>query len=185
MRTKKSARLLAILVSVLMVFTMMPLTGYAAADPEPEYTFDHTKTAVSQLEELFTTIDIMDATAAGLSEEMEQGNVTSEQLVQMYLDRIKAYDNKKKLHSIISINPNALDDARAMDAEREAGTVRGPLHGIPVIVKDNYDLAGTAGRDGYDCRLIGPVALDIPKGRLCGAETERSRSRCDRKSKPV
>lgn len=144
MRTKKSAKMLAILVSVLMVFTMMPLTGYAAADPEPEYTFDHTKTAVRQLEELFTTIDIMDATAAGLSEEMEQGNVTSEQLVQMYLDRIKAYDNKKKLHSIISINPSALDDARAMDAERAAGTVRGPLHGIPVIVKDNYDLAGTA-----------------------------------------
>ncbi len=146
-RNARSAKMLAILVSVLMVFTMMPLTGYAAAaaaDPGPEYEFDHTRTAVSQLQDLFTTIDIMDATAAGLSEEMEQGNVTSEQLVQMYLDRIKAYDSKKKLHSIISINPSALEDARALDQERAAGTVRGPLHGIPVIVKDNYDLTGTA-----------------------------------------
>lgn len=142
--SKKSAKMLAILLSVLMVFTMMPLTGYAAADSDPEYEFDHTKTAVSQLEDLFTTIDIMDATAAGLSEEMEQGNVTSEQLVQMYLDRIKAYDSKKKLHSVISINPGALEEARALDQERAAGTVRGPLHGIPVIVKDNYDLTGTA-----------------------------------------
>ena len=115
-----------------------------ADDQDESYEFDHTKTAVAQLEDLFTTIDIMDATAASLTEEMEKGNVTSEQLVQMYIDRIKAYDKKKKLNSIISINPNALEQARALDEERAAGAVRGPLHGIPIVVKDNYDVKGTA-----------------------------------------
>ena len=119
----------------------------AAAEDEP-YEFDHARTAVAQLEDLFTTIDIMDATAAGLADEMEKGNVTSEQLVQMYIDRIRAYDKKEKLNSIISINPNALEEARALDGERAAGTVRGPLHGIPIVVKDNYDVAGTATTGG-------------------------------------
>ena len=120
---------------------------YAAAQDE-SYEFDHARTAVAQLEELFTTIDIMDATVASLSDEMEKGNVTSEQLVQMYIDRIQAYDKKKKLNSIISINPKALEEARALDEERAAGTVRGPLHGIPIVVKDNYDVAGTATTGG-------------------------------------
>ena len=89
---------------------------YAAAQDE-SYEFDHARTAVAQLEDLFTTIDIMDATVASLSDEMAKGNVTSEQLVQMYIDRIQAYDKKKKLNSIISINPKALEEARALDEE--------------------------------------------------------------------
>ncbi len=156
---KRSTRALAVIMVLMMVLTVTPMTehvlpgsdgpaSYAAQAPEAEYEFDHSKSAVSQLEDLFTTIDIMEATVAGLSDEMEQGNVTSEQLVQMYIDRIRAYDRKKKINSIISINPNALSDARALDAERAAGKVRGPLHGIPVLVKDNYDLTGTASTAG-------------------------------------
>ena len=64
MRAMKSAKLTAILVSALMAFTVMPMTGYAAAKPDPEYAFDHTKTAVSQLEDLFPTIDIKAASKA-------------------------------------------------------------------------------------------------------------------------
>ena len=146
MRNKKIiCACLAFITAVVILFPGSDISvSYAAAAPASVYEFNHTKTAVSQLEDLFTTIDLMDATVTELSGEMESGNVTSEQLVQMYIDRISAYDKKKKLNSIISINPNALQEARTLDEERKAGNIRGPLHGIPVVVKDNFDLEGTA-----------------------------------------
>ncbi len=98
----------AVIMSAFMLLSGSVGSFTCAAAPDVSYEFDHARTAVAQLEDLFTTIDIMDATAAGLSDEMEKGSVTSEQLVQMYIDRIRAYDKKKKLNSIISINPNAL-----------------------------------------------------------------------------
>lgn len=79
---------------------------------------------------------------------MLHGAVTSRDLVAMYLARIAAYDQQgPALNAISVINPNALAQADALDAERRATGPRGPLHGIPVIVKDNYDTAGmqTAG----------------------------------------
>ena len=100
--------------------------------------------AEDSLEALFTTVDLMDATIADLQTEMEAGNVTSEQLTQMYIDRIEAYDKQLELNSVIAINPEALDDARALDQERTEGSVRGPLHGIPVLVKANTDVKGMA-----------------------------------------
>ena len=101
-----------------------------------------------ELEDLFTTIDIMDASIEDLQSEMTAGHVTAEQLAQMYIDRINTYDQKLKLNSIISINPNALSDAAALDKERSEGKVRGPLHGIPIVVKANYDVAGMANSAG-------------------------------------
>ena len=146
---------MAVIVSAVMLLSGSSGSFAYAASEDASYEFDHAKSATAQLEDLFTTIDIMDATAAGLSDEMEKGNVTSEQLVQMYIDRIQAYDKKKKLNSIISINPNALEEAQALDEERAAGTVRGPLHGIPIVVKDNYDVAGTATTGGSLALAIG------------------------------
>lgn len=73
---------------------------------------------------------------------MTSGAVTSEQIVQAYLDRIAALDDTgPTLNAVIALNPNALNDARALDAERAAGHVRGPLHGIPVLIKDNIETA--------------------------------------------
>ena len=97
-----------------------------------------------QLSSLFTTADLMDATVAELLDAMAQGRVTSERLVQMYLDRIEAYDKTLGLNSIIAINSKALEEARAADDKRAAGESLGRLHGIPVIVKDNLDLYGMA-----------------------------------------
>jgi len=66
--------------------------------------------------------------------------LTYEKLVSLYLARIAAYDQKgPSLNTVITLNPRALAEARALDAERKAGKIRGPLHGIPVLVKDNYD----------------------------------------------
>lgn len=101
-------------------------------------------TASKELEDIFTTIDLMDATVTELTKAMGNGELTAKQLVQMYIDRINAYDDSLDLNSIISINPNALKEAEELDKERAAGTVKGDLHGVPVIVKDNYDVEGMA-----------------------------------------
>jgi Asp-tRNA(Asn)/Glu-tRNA(Gln) amidotransferase A subunit family amidase len=106
------------------------------------------KSETEQLEDIFTTLDLMDATVSELTEEMEKGNLTAEQLTQMYIDRINTYDESLELNSIISINPNALEEAKQLDADRKAGNIKGRLHGIPVIVKDNYDVAGMATTTG-------------------------------------
>lgn len=85
-------------------------------------------------------VDFDDATIPQLAAAMAAGKLTSEQLVQLCLARIDAFDNKgPKLHAILALNPKALETARALDAERKVGKVRSPLHGIPVVLKDNYD----------------------------------------------
>jgi amidase len=88
------------------------------------------------------TIDLDVATIADLNAALSKGTLTSERLVQMFLARIDAFDRKgPALHAVITINPKALDTARAMDAERKTKGPRSPLHGIPVIIKDNIDTA--------------------------------------------
>jgi amidase len=83
-----------------------------------------------------------EATVDGLQAGMVQGRWTSVELVRGYLARIQALDRKGPgLNSVIELNPEAVAIARAMDAERKAGQVRGPLHGIPVLIKDNIDTA--------------------------------------------
>ena len=84
--------------------------------------------------------DVMEKTIPQLQEAMAAGTVTSRELVEMYLARIAAYDKQGPgLNAIVTLNPDALATAAALDAERRAGRVRGPLHGIPVVVKDNYE----------------------------------------------
>ncbi|HMQ54606.1 MAG TPA: amidase family protein, partial [Anaerolineae bacterium] len=67
---------------------------------------------------------------------LDSGDLTSAELVTYYVDRIRRYD-LDKLNSVMELNPEALDIARKLDAERAAGTLRGPMHGIPVLLKDN------------------------------------------------
>jgi len=86
------------------------------------------------------TLDLSTATIADLEAAMNSGTLTSEKLVQLYLARIQAYDHQgPSLNSIITLNPNALEEARALDAERKAKGPRSPLHGIVVLAKDVFD----------------------------------------------
>jgi amidase len=79
-----------------------------------------------------------ESTIADLQQQMAGGSLTSRELVEGYLSRIEALDRRgPELRSIIELNPDALAIATEMDAERKAGRVRGPLHGIPIVVKDN------------------------------------------------
>ena len=80
------------------------------------------------------------ATIPELNAAMSAGTLTAEKLMELCLARIQAFDRAgPKLHAVIALNPKAMEQAKALDAERKAGKVRGPLHGIPVVLKDNYD----------------------------------------------
>jgi len=81
-----------------------------------------------------------EASVASLQQQMGSGGLTSRKLTQAYLDRIAAIDDAgPTLNAVIETNPDALKEADALDAERKAGKLRGPLHGIPVLLKDNID----------------------------------------------
>ena len=86
--------------------------------------------------------DVLETTIAGIHSAYRSGNLTARQLVEIYFDRIDAYDKKgPKINSLISLNPRALDEADRLDAAfRDSGFV-GPLHGIPVVMKDQGDVA--------------------------------------------
>jgi amidase len=88
------------------------------------------------------SVELDEATVAGLQADMQAGRLTAHQLVESYLDRIKRLDREgPQLHSIIESNPDALSLAEKLDRERKAQGPRGPLHGIPVLLKDNIDTA--------------------------------------------
>lgn len=86
------------------------------------------------------TFSLLEATIPQIQTALSSKTITSQDIVQVYLARIAAYDQQgPALNSISAINPNALAEAKALDVERTATGPRGPLHGIPVIVKDNYE----------------------------------------------
>jgi amidase len=96
-----------------------------------------------------TTLDVVELSAIDARDRMAAGTLTSQTLTQAYLERIAAVDdNGPTLNAIIELNANALADAEALDRERQAGRVRGPLHGIPVLIKDNIDVAGMVNSAG-------------------------------------
>lgn len=86
--------------------------------------------------------NVEERSIAELRADLDSGAVSSEQLVQAYLDRIAELDDAgPTLNSVLALNPQALAQARALDAERAAGRIRGPLHGIPILLKDNIESA--------------------------------------------
>ena len=89
----------------------------------------------------FNPKKLREATIASLHDAMQRGKLTATQLVQLYLDRIAAYDKQGPfINALIMVNPKALAEAHRLDSLYEVtGKFVGPLHGIPVIVKDNYD----------------------------------------------
>src|SRR5215510_4609055 len=78
---------------------------------------------------------IIEATIPQMRAAMEQKRLTSRELVTMYLTRIAMYEDR--VNATLAVNPHALDEADSLDRERAQGRIRGPLHGIPVALKDN------------------------------------------------
>jgi amidase len=95
--------------------------------------------------------NVMEATIPSMQRAMEEGKVTSRDLVVQYLIRIGTYEDR--LNAAITVNPHALAEADERDRERASGKVRGPLHGIPIAIKDNIqttDLPTTGGALAFD-----------------------------------
>ncbi len=115
-----------------------------------------------------------EATIAGMAERMAKGEVTSEALTAAYLERIAALDRAgAQLRAVLEVNPDAVTLARERDAERKAGKVRGPLHGIPVFLKDNIATADrmstTAGSLVLDKQRMAADAALVKRLREAGA----------------
>jgi amidase len=86
------------------------------------------------------TIDLDSATIADVNAAFADGTLTAEALVKLFLARIEAYDRRgPTLRAILTLNPKALETARALDLERKTKGPRSPLHGIPIVLKDNFD----------------------------------------------
>ena len=119
------------------------------------------------------TFDVMEKTIAELAAAMNSGEVTSRELVELYLARIDAYDQRgPALNAMITLNPNARAVAAALDAERATRGARGPLHGVPVIVKDNFDtgdMPTTAGVIALAASVPPDDAFQVRKLKEAGA----------------
>src|SRR6185436_12124092 len=86
------------------------------------------------------SFELDELTVAQLQDAMATGRYSARRLVELYTERINAIDRRgPALRSVIELNPDALSIADVLDAERKNGRLRGPLHGIPVLIKDNID----------------------------------------------
>src|SRR3984957_7011615 len=109
------------------------------------------------------SVSVVETGIPEMQEDMQQGRITSRQLVTQYLTRIALYE--EKLHAAITVNPKALQEADARDRERAQGRIRGPLHGIPIALKDNIhtlNMRTTGGALAFEA-LIPPYEATITK----------------------
>ncbi|GAB3805389.1 amidase [Spirosoma humi] len=118
--------------------------------------------------------ELNELTIGDLQKKMQSGQSSSVAITQLYLDRIEAIDkNGPNLNAVIEVNPDALTIAKAMDEARQSGKTRGPLHGIPVLIKDNIDtgdqLMTTAGSLALEGHKAAKDAFVITKLREAGA----------------
>ncbi|MCA1564328.1 MAG: amidase [Acidobacteria bacterium] len=103
--------------------------------------------------------ELEEATIAGLQEGMRGGKWSARELAEKYIERIERYDRKgPALNSVIELNPDALSLAAALDRERKAGRVRSPLHGVPILLKDNIDTADRMQTTAGSLALVGTPA---------------------------
>jgi amidase len=122
------------------------------------------------------SFDIVEASITDLQLALESGRVTSRELVRLYVDRINRYD--ARINAVAYLSPTALDEAEALDRERAAGLVRGPLHGIPIAVKDILNTrnmpttGGAVAFEGIVPPYDAPVVADLRRaGAIILAKT--------------
>lgn len=125
-------------------------------------------------EDVADNFELNEESISSLQEKMAVGKSSSEQITNLYLKRIGEIDKKgPTLNSVIELNPDALAIARAMDGERKSGKLRGPLHGIPILIKDNISTADkmqtTAGALAMEGHISATDAFVVKRLREAGA----------------
>ncbi len=146
--------------------------GAAAALGVPACVPDAPRTRTTTPEDRWwvdAPFELEEATLSGLAERMASGERSSAQITRLYLDRIAALDRAgPKLRAVIEVNPDAEEIAARLDEERRAGRVRGPLHGVPILVKDNVGTAdrmtttaGSYALEGHVARRDSQVAAKL------------------------
>lgn len=126
----------------------------------------------NQAEDISSNFPLLEITVAEIHNAFRNGELNSHQLVEMYIKRIKTFDQSSKLNSIIVLNPNAIQVADKLDAEFKNTGILRPLHGIPIIVKDNYNtknLPTTGGSLAMKGSIPQKDAYQIKKLREAGA----------------
>ena len=125
-------------------------------------------------QEAQSTFPLEEATFEQLQQHMQAGRYTSRRLVELYLERIEKIDRSgPTLRSVIEVNPEALRIADALDAERKSKGARGPLHGVPILIKDNIDtgdkMMTTAGSLALEGSIAARDAFVAGRLRAAGA----------------
>ncbi len=143
--------------------TSLLMAGYAALPA-----------LIDPTEWVASPLNFREATIDQLQEYMRTGKCTAVQLTRFYLDRIAAFDKGgPRINAVIELNPDAIALATQSDRERQKGTVRGPLHGIPVLLKDNIDTGDkmhtTAGSLALQDNRASADAFLVTKLRAAGA----------------
>ncbi|NNV56647.1 amidase [Limnovirga soli] len=118
--------------------------------------------------------ELNEVTIEVLQQKMQSGELTATSITKLYLDRIAAIDKSgPSLNAVIELNPDAIAIAEAMDKERKSGKVRGPMHGIPVLIKDNINTADkmmtTAGASALTGNIAATDAFIVQQLRSAGA----------------
>lgn len=143
---------------VFLLFLFIPaMSGRAGADGRDD---DHGR----------QRFELMEATIPEIQEAFREHRINSKQLVKMYLDRIEAFEGT--LNGVIKINPDVLEEAHRRDVERAKGQVRGPLHGIPIALKDNIhttNMPTTGGALAFDGLVPPYEATLVRRLRRAGA----------------
>src|SRR3970282_1679594 len=129
---------------------------------------------LQSVEDSNASFELDEETIGSLREKLASGKYTSEQLGQLYLKRIETIDaTGPQLNSVIEINPDAISIAVKMDKEMKSGKSRGPLHGIPILIKDNIDtgdkMQTTAGALAMEGNIVTKDAFVVKKIREAGA----------------
>ena len=160
-----------------LVFAVVLAAGACTSTPSPTLTASGSPTASPS--DVFPSQPVaqavpfpLEATIPELQAAMESGELTSLELVDFYLARIAAYDDAgPMLNAFIYVNPAAREQAAALDAERAASGPSGPLHGIPIVLKDNIntaDMPTTAGSRGLEGFIPSEDAFQVRKLREAG-----------------
>lgn len=137
-------------------FLRFGMVGGAAAIAAPTFSSCQKSSQPNSVESIPKAFELEEITIAELQEGMRSGRWTARSIVEMYLSRIEDIDhNNQGLKSVLEVNPEALSIADKLDAERKAGRVHGPLHGIPIIIKDNIDTADKLQTTAGSLALLG------------------------------